>query len=98
MGPKSALDDKSSKKDPGNSDSDEDESKPLKKRKSGIMAKPDEADILKTVRYPHELLDDRHVLGPDKVFNKLSFLQLLCRGVGTYQEGRYFSSREGTPG
>ena len=50
-----------------------------KKRKSGILSKPDEVDILKTVRYPHELLDDRHVKGPDKIFSKLNFA-LFCAG------------------
>ena len=50
-----------------------------KKRKSGILSKPDEVDIVKPVRYPHELLDDRHVRGPDKVFSKLNF-NLFCAG------------------
>ena len=57
-----------------------------RKRKSGIMTKPDESDIKQTVRFPHELLDERHVKCSDKVFNKLKFnqlcvgeLELICR-------------------
>ena len=61
-------------------ESDDDEDKVKKgKKKSGILAKPDETDIVLTVKYPHELLDDRHVKSSDKVFNKLSF-PLLCAG------------------
>ena len=53
--------------------------KRVSKKKSGILAKPDESDIVKPVKYPHELLDDRHVKGPDKLFAKLSFSQF-CAG------------------
>ena len=50
-----------------------------KKKKSGIMTKPDEADIVRTVGFPHELLDDRHVKGGEKIFDKLSFSNF-CAG------------------
>ena len=59
--------------------SDDEKSKKTKKKKSGILTKPDESDIVQTVKYAHELLDDRHVKGPDKVFNKLNF-PLFCAG------------------
>ena len=39
----------------------DDEDAKLKKKKSGIMSKPDESDIIQTVKFSHELLDDRHV-------------------------------------
>ena len=58
---------------------EESEPKKGKKRKSGILTKPDEADIVQTVRFPHELLDDRHVKHGDKIFGKLNF-NLLCAG------------------
>ena len=54
------------------------EDKKVKKRKSGILTKPDEVDILCTVRYPHELLDDQHVKPTDKVFSKLSFTNFVA--------------------
>ena len=60
-------------------DSGEDENSKKKKKKSGILSKPDEVDIIKTVRFPHELLDDRHVKSNDKIFSKLSFAQF-CAG------------------
>ena len=59
-----------------NKDDSEEKKKP---KKSGIMTKPDESDIIQTVKFPHELLDDRHVKGPDKVFAKLNFTNL-CAG------------------
>ena len=58
------------------SSDDDDDFKEVKskKRKSGILAKPDEADIVKPVRFPHELLDDWHVKGlRGRFFPKLSF-------------------------
>ena len=61
------------------SDSDSDHDKKIKKRKSGILTKPDESDIVKTVKFPHELLDDRHVKNSDKSFDRLSF-PLFCAG------------------
>ena len=64
--------------DSDNSEGDPDKGK-TKKKKSGILSKPDESDIIKTVRFPHELLDDRHVKGCDKIFSKLTFPQL-CAG------------------
>ena len=50
-----------------------------RKRKSGILTNPNESEIVLTLRYPHELLDDRHVRTADKVFNKLPF-NLFCAG------------------
>ena len=61
------------------SPTDSDDDKPKKPKKSGIMTKPDESDILQTVKYPHELLDDRHVKGNDKIFTKLTFSNF-CAG------------------
>ena len=54
-------------------------SKKGRKRKSGILTKPKESDIVQTVKFPHELLDERHVRSADKVFSKLNFSQL-CAG------------------
>ena len=61
------------------SDDESDTAKKGKKKKSGILTKPDEVDIVQTVRFPHELLDDRHIKAPDKLFAKLNFTQL-CAG------------------
>ena len=49
------------------------------KKRSGILTKPEETDIVTTVRFPHELLDERHIKSSDKAFNKLNFAQL-CAG------------------
>ena len=63
----------------GDSDEDPDNGKKGKKRKSGILTKPDEVDIIQTIRFPHKLLDDRHIKGSDKIYAKLNFAQL-CAG------------------
>ena len=65
--------------DEGTDSEGEEDPKKGKKRKSGILTKPEESNIVKTVKFPHELLDDRHVKVTDKVFNKLTF-PLFCAG------------------
>ena len=58
---------------------DRSKSKKSEKLVSSILSKPDEVDIVKVVKYPHELLDMRHVRGEDRLFKKLNF-ELFCTG------------------
>ena len=58
---------------------DRNEDKKGKKRKSGILANPNESDIVKTVHFLHKLLDERHVKPVDKSFAKLNFATF-CAG------------------
>ena len=51
------------------------------KLKSGKCTKPDEIDILKTVKFPHEKLDSRHM--QIKIFDKLPFNLLIVGELET---------------
>ena len=58
---------------------------------SGKLAKPDDTDIKKPVKYAHEKLDPRHA--KDRVFDKLTFplliageLELACREEASQEE------------
>ena len=66
------------KSDTDNEHNSNDSSKSTKKKEltSGKIAKPDNTDIKKPVKYAHERLDPRHVT--DRTFEKLSFMQLIA--------------------
>ena len=54
----------------------EEEEKKTKKKKSGRVAKPDEIDIKKVVRYAHQKLNPKYVKA--RVFDTLSFSELVA--------------------
>ena len=57
---------------------DEDEEMKGKKVVSGKCAKPDEADIKRSVKFAHERLDPRHTTTNERGFDKLSFHLLIA--------------------
>ena len=59
-----------------NKEREEEDIKKKKKLISGKCANPDESDIQLAVKYPHERLDERHVM--ERVFDKLPFNLLVA--------------------
>ena len=71
----------------------DDEKNKSRKLVSGKCNKPDESDIKKQVKYPHEKLDPRHVMGTNRSFDNLP-LHLLVAGELELAEQEGISENE----